>query len=340
MNDAINNVDLLSKKTHEDAVKHSICAVLVTYNIGKRVLAGLNSLLQQVDSIIIIDNNSSDNSMLVAQDFAKNHDGRVQVLQSGVNNLAYAQNLGIAAAKIMGADFVLLMDHDSVAGDGMVTSLLEAYQDYNANNHKCAAIAVPNIAERFSVRQAYYTCHIKRIMFWRKTFGDNAILDDLMVAIASGSLISMQVLDEIGNMNEDFCIDQVDFEWCLRAVVAGYKIIAVRDAVLEHQLGKCRDFKVMRMCITTSNHNPTRRYYIYRNRLRLWRMYGLRLPAFVIFDICAIIFDLCKIAFLEANKKAKMKAILKGVGDALIGKKKPTTQITIPSDVVVGLSVG
>ncbi len=305
---------------------NKVCAIIVTFNIGKKVLAGLESLIKQVNYVVIVDNNSADNSFLVAEDFAKQHHGRVQVVQSGINNLALAQNLGIKAAKELGADFVLLMDHDSVAGEGMVASLRLAYENYNTNSDKKAAIIAPNLSDRFSVRRAYYICHVKRIFFRRRTFsdknvGNEAILDDLMVAIASGSLIPMKVIEQIGMMNEDLCIDQVDFEWCLRAIIAGYKIIAVRDAMLEHQLGKCRDFKMLNMCITTSNHNPTRRYYIYRNRLRLWRIYGLRLPAFVLFDICAIIFDLGKITFLEANKRAKFKAILKGVRDAIVGEK-------------------
>ncbi len=310
MNNSTNHDDFLSKQ--------KVCAVFVTFNIGKKMLAGLESLLAQAEYIVIVDNNSTDNSFAIAHSFAKAHEGRVQVVQSGVNNLAHAQNIGIKTASELAADFVLMMDHDSVAGEGMVEALRHAYHSYNLANCKKAAIVVPNLADRFSKRRAYYICHVGRALFWRKTFGNQAVLDDLMVAIASGSLIPMAVLDEIGLMNEDFCIDQVDFEWCLRAVAAGFKVIAVRDAMLEHQLGKCRDFKLMNMCITTSNHNPMRRYYIYRNRLRLWRMYGLTVPAFVLFDICAIIYDLGKISMLEANKKAKLRAIFKGVRDAVL----------------------
>jgi rhamnosyltransferase len=324
MNNRVSSDDLLQNARPTNKV----CAVLVTFNIGKRVLAGLESLLEQAENIIIVDNNSSDNSFVVAQEFADTHVGKVQVLQSGMNNLAVAQNIGIKAAKHIGAEFILLMDHDSVAGSGMVANLLEAQQNYNANSGKKVAIAAPNLADRFSVRQAHYTCHIGRAIFWRKTFGKNAILDDLMVAIASGSLIPMNVIDEIGLMNENFCIDQVDFEWSLRALTSGYKIIAVRNAMLEHQLGKCRDFKVMSMCVTTSNHNAMRRYYIYRNRLRLWRLYGHKIPSFVLFDLCAILFDLGKITMLGANRRAKFRAILSGVRDAVFGCNIQNTKNT------------
>lgn len=308
----------------QPALKHApengVCAVIVTYNIGKKVLDGIASLMPQVQHIVVVDNSSSDNSYHVVRDYAAQHEGHLTVLCNLTNNLAKAQNMGIAEAKKRGFAWVLLLDHDSVAESGMVQTLLTYYHQLHHQEAPIAVI-VPNIHDRFSARRASYLTHYKGVLPWRRHFTDQPILYDILVAIASGSLIPMSVLEDVGGMDEDFCIDQVDFEWCLRAVSRGYHIVAVHDAVLNHQLGRCRDFTWQKLCITTSNHNAIRRYFIYRNRLRLWRRYGLKLPAFLLFDICAVAYDIAKILFLEAHKKQKFQAIWQGVRDACLGRQ-------------------
>jgi rhamnosyltransferase len=314
---------------------NGVCAVVVTYNIGKRVLQGLEALLNQVEHIVVVDNNSSDNSLRLVQDFAKLHSKKIQVIFNKTNNLAAAQNIGIKQARILKAKFVLIMDHDSVADYDMVFKQLQAYALYDDGK---LAIVAPNLCDKFSKRKSHYIAHYKKLMFSRVAFGKAEVLTDIMLVIASGSLIPMHVIDEIGLMNEDFCIDQVDFEWCLRAVSRGYKIIALRDAHLLHQLGKCRDFKMLKVCVTTSNHNAVRRYYIYRNRLRLWGMYGLKVPAFVMFDMVAIAYDLVKITMFEASKKAKIKAALSGARDTLFRAKfqtKPNNKLEELSENII-----
>jgi rhamnosyltransferase len=305
-------------------VNNGVCAIVVTYNIGKRVLLGIESLLSQVEHIIVIDNNSSDNSLRIVQDFAENYPKQIKVVANKTNNLAAAQNVGINYAKKLKARFILIMDHDSIAGEAMVVKQLQAYNSFDDGS---LAIVAPNLCDKFSKRKAHYIRHYKKIGFSRITFGKNDVLTNIMLVIASGSLIPLQAIDNIGLMNEDFCIDQLDFEWCLRAISMNYKIIALRDANLLHQLGKCRDFKMLKMCVTTSNHNAVRRYYIYRNRLRLWRMYGLKVPAFILFDIVAISYDLIKITLFEASKKAKLKAAICGARDSLfIPKSRDKTE--------------
>jgi rhamnosyltransferase len=161
------------------------------------------------------------------------------------------------------------------------------------------------------------------------------VLKNVMVAIASGSLIPIRTLDTVGVMDEDFCIDNVDYDFSLRIVRSRMKILAVRDAVLHHALGCCQDHTLVGMRVTTTNHSPMRRYYIYRNRLRLWRKHGLYVPSFVLLDMCAIAFDIFKILCLEKKKRAKFRAIFSGMRAAF----QPRTRADLlPDDVTAAIA--
>jgi len=77
---------------------------------------------------------------------------------------------------------------------------------------------------------------------WRpvRVFCSAALAGELLETdfmISSGALIPMQVLDQVGDMNESFFIDHVDTEWILRAKWQGFRSFGVCDAIMEHSLG-------------------------------------------------------------------------------------------------------
>ncbi|TAE32818.1 MAG: glycosyltransferase [Alphaproteobacteria bacterium] len=303
----------------DDAVAHrGICAVVVTHNRGQDVLHVLDSIVNQVEHIVIIDNASSDATCTYLWQFAHAHPQRCHIIEHAHNNLAKAQNLGIHYACMHGYEWVMLMDHDSIAKEGMVAQMLLRHH-YHASYQPIGMI-VPNLIEQQSTRVARYVRMRSRWRYVRTPFEDRAIFDDVMLAIASGSLIPTAVCAEIGAMDESLCIDNVDFDFSLRVLRSGRKILAVRDAHLLHRLGACYDHHILGSTITTTNHQPMRRYYIYRNRVRLWLKHGGAFPCYVLFDLCAIAYDLFKISCFEANRFAKIKAIWHGIGDALRGR--------------------
>jgi rhamnosyltransferase len=294
-------------------MNQSICAVIVTHNIGKSVLETLRASAANAGYCVVVDNASTDDTVTIIRRYIEEEGmaGACEVIEHSVNNLARAQNIGIRRAREKGADWVLLLDHDSTPDAHMVTEMLAAYETHPAGYQ--VAMVVPNLLDKHSVRRARYSRHIGRLIAYRSGFGSRPVLENVMVAIASGSLIPMHTLETIGAMDEAFCIDNVDYDFSLRIIRSGGKILAVRDAVLHHALGFCRDHTLARLRVTTTNHSPMRRYYIYRNRLRLWRKHGLAVPAFVLLDMCAIGFDVFKILCLEEHKRAKFRAMFSGM---------------------------
>lgn len=294
-----------------------IAAIVITYHIGESIRDTLHSIIHQVDHVILVDNGSAAATLQLLRSLAG---GKIQLIERLENNLAAAQNAGIRAAKAQGADWVLLVDHDSVFDPNMIKAM---EQTYSRLQQPTIALLAPAFHDRNSSRPARYLRTWGKFLFKRTGFGNRLYLDDVMCAIASGSLIKMSVIDRLGGMEESFVIDDVDREFCLRLITHGYTIVAVKDAIMNHQIGQCRDHQIMGMPVTTSNHSPARRYTIYRNRIRNWKRYGRQLPGFVLSDILAMKLDLWRILLWEDQKKEKFRAIFRGIKDGLLQQHHP-----------------
>jgi rhamnosyltransferase len=71
-------------------------------------------------------------------------------------------------------------------------------------------------------------------------------------------------------MRENYFIDYVDTEWCIRAEAMGYKNYVSSKAVMKHAIGdNILKFKYFNVPV----HSPFRRYYRVRNAF-----YGKRKP--------------------------------------------------------------
>jgi rhamnosyltransferase len=88
--------------------------------------------------------------------------------------------------------------------------------------------------------------------------------------IASGCLIDMKALAEIGPMNEDLFIDHVDLEWGLRASREGYALLVDTRVTMAHSLGDSTVRLKGRMQ-PVHIHGPVRNYYLTRNTVMLIR---------------------------------------------------------------------
>ena len=242
-----------------------ICAVIVTYHPDiERVAAILQALKDEVAHVVVVDNNSAD---LDEQRLRAAH-ASVTIKRLDANQgIAAAQNEGINLARRAGAAFVLLLDQDSMPQPGMVSALLRADQRLAIQGHRVGCIGprtyFPGTAELsafarlgwFRIRQA--PC-VDRM---------TAVECDML--ISSGMLISMEVLEKVGGMEEGLFIDSVDTEWCFRAMAHGYRIFGACGAVLEHSLGD-RGIRIwLGRWRRLPRHRPFRYYYAFRNTLLL-----------------------------------------------------------------------
>jgi len=227
---------------------YTVAAIIITYNSDlQKINETIQSINKQVTHCIVIDNGNT------IFDF-KNYKN-ITLRNLGKNyGIAYAQNRGIEIAKQFNVDFILLSDQDTIYPDNYIEKILIAYQELK--NRKLAALTPIFFNTIKKQKNPIMIGKFTSSMDFSKTYIKTAH------AIASGTFIVAGSLDEIGGMNEKLFIDYVDYEWCWRANILGYKIFTIPEIIINHHLGD--DSKVVFGRHITIR-NDIRYYYMIRN---------------------------------------------------------------------------
>jgi rhamnosyltransferase len=283
----------------------NVCAVVVTYHPGQELPVRLATLAEQVEHIIIIDNASDPAERDMMRRLA---DGRRIELIENQNNLgvAAALNIGAARASQRGQCWLLTMDQDTAVHPDLLSGMSEAYR------------ACP-FRDRVAVIAANFMVANYGDLFVRAG-RDGPPFVERATAITSGSLVSLPDLEAAGGFREDFFIDFVDHEYCLRLRSMGRKIIYTSRPLMDHAIGQPRRYRLLWFRPASSNHSPLRRYYMTRNRLVTAWTYAVREPKAVAADLYRILGEAVLVTLFEDRKWPKLRAIFLGACHAVMGR--------------------
>lgn len=242
-----------------------VASVTVTFNpdLG-RLRRQIDALLAQVDQTFIVDNGSD---ATTRASIAGWEGVRVVALEEN-RGVASGFNIGIRESRAWGADFVLLLDHDSIPSSDMVTRLVAGYRSAAATSLLPIAAVGPSIVDARDDREyPFIRLGWLRNVHLRCTQGEGLVPCDFL--ISSGALLAVDHVPAIGEFDDSLFIDSVDFEWCCRARSLGFALVGVCAARLDHWLGDERRQVVGDTALVV--HSPQRLYYMTRNRLLLYR---------------------------------------------------------------------
>lgn len=253
----------------------TVWGVIVTYHPDLDTLKRLlNSIRPQVTDLVIVDNSLN-------FDFSTTLNDTPCILLPLHDNfgIAHAQNVGISLARERGADYVLLLDQDSIPAPDMVDRLLQTAVRLQEQGLQVAAVGPQYLDERQG-EAAPFVYLSGRTLKRRACEGPDDVVETAFL-IASGCLLPLHSLDKIGPMLSELFIDYVDIEWGLRAAQMGYISYGVCAAQMQHALGdEWIDFRGRKVPI----HSPLRHYYHIRNAIWLGRQTWLPWPwKFVMF---------------------------------------------------------
>ncbi len=245
----------------------TVAVVVVTYNradLLAGMLAGLAALVRTPDAVIVIDNASTDHTRQVLA-AAANPGLQVQHMTENLGG-AGGFHHGMRLAHEQGFDRIWLMDDDVVPAPDCLTVLM-------AHDEPClmavredrSGALVEKSATEFDLRRPWAVKPKTRSV--ETQFGARSVMPERVeihnVAF-EGFLVRREVVDQIGLPDPAYFIFYDDVDFALRARRAGYRIWAVRDAVLVRQL----DFD--------QQHDLAgwKGYYMYRNLFVVHRRYG------------------------------------------------------------------
>ncbi|MBK8189777.1 MAG: glycosyltransferase family 2 protein [Vampirovibrionales bacterium] len=260
-----------SRADRQAALSPLVTIVLLNYRGADDTLACLASLGELTYprfEIVVVDNDSRDDS--VERLRAGGFSGRlIQARENG--GFSAGNNLGVEVALHNRADYVWLLNNDTVVEPGALTHLV-------AEAEKTGGLAGSLLLypDR-SFQQAGVAIN------WRtggsRGVAETALYDGMPLTALSGAsmLIPIKVIQRIGPLDERYFLYFEDVEYCLRAARKRYPVtLAIRSRVF-HKEGA-----------STGKRSAATRYYYQRNRLKVLLSYatpltGLSILAYSLF---------------------------------------------------------
>jgi rhamnosyltransferase len=303
--------------------------LIVTYNPDPELFAQLDSFYAQLEQVIIIDNGSNPGARQRLMQEAQRRSPTLTVIFNESNlGIAKALNQGARWALEQGFQNMLAFDQDSRPAPGMVATMLEVLAERGEEER--LAIVAPLVVDPIVNIQARYLRPKYNLLFERARC-NGKVLRNVTYVITSGSLYDLKAYQDIGPFRDDFFIDYVDTEYCLRARGCGYRILVACEARLEHRQGERQTRAFGGSKHYPTFHSPLRWYYSSRNRIAMLRKYAFRYPHWLIYEMTASLYIIIKMILFEPQKLAKLRALLLGTMDGLRGRmgQAPGWSVTI-----------
>ncbi len=269
--------------------------VIVAYNPTQTLIKNLKLFEENelVKDVIIVDNTSIQTEI----------NEKITAFNK-VSLIAYNDNLGLGKAQKDGLNKVISLGYDWVITfdqDSEITSdLLFKYNKY-INENDCENVAIINsdFIDRGKNQKNY----------------DNQDVLSVDEVVSSGSLINLKIYQKVGEIREEFFIDQIDNEYCYRVKSLNYEIRVLPDIGFYHQMGEIRRVKLLNFYVY--NQSPLRVYYRTRNLILFYKAYKDKKLKRK--NKKAIFFDFIKI-FFEKQKFKKIKMYFIGINHGLKNK--------------------
>jgi rhamnosyltransferase len=283
----------------------TICAVYVTYHPDAKFPERVARVMRQVAHIVIVDNLSNKEAVRMLRALCEA--GHSELIENKENlGVATALNQGARRAIERGYAWVLMLDQDSWPDTDAVGTLSEIYATHPDR-------------EKVKIIGSNY----RRPVTGHSVVGGEDTTSGFIetaAVITSCSMMSLKAFEEVGPFRDDFFIDQVDDEYCLRLRSYGHKVLLSCKPLMVHSLGNATSHKILWKRPICTHHSPLRRYYITRNRLVLYRMYACKELFWARRSIRAILIETILIILYEDQKLQKLMAMLLGIWHALSGR--------------------
>jgi len=281
-----------------------VCAVVVAYFPDEGFEERLRTILLQVARLVVVDN--TPDAISLSPEIKAVWGERLHCIANHANRgVAAALNQGLEYALQIGCKWLLTLDQDTRCYPGIVATLLRVHEACEPG----AAVIGGNYFDT------------QNLQLKVATGGDAECLEQKTV-ITSGSLVDADVARAVGGFREDYFIDQVDHEFCLRVRAHGYRVVISRKPVMEHSVGRSGGVKLPLFGILP-NHPPLRKYYIARNTVVTVAKYWRREPDWCLRRSVRLLLGLLFMSTLEQQRLAKARAFAAGFMDGVRRRMGP-----------------
>lgn len=287
----------------------NICAVITTYRTDDKFYERVSRIREQVGFVVIIDDGECNENV---SKLKKWFEGLKNVyLHHNIRNVGIAASLnkGISIAKQNGYMWTLTLDDDSLVNTNMVERLINGLKNITADK-PIGIIGMSWVEQGHLIKSETRNVNLK---YFKKRG-----------IITSGSLFSVATYDKVGPFRDEFFIDSVDYDYCLRARAKGLLIIKLEEIGFEHSLGYSAVHNILGLKMIVQNHNAMRVYYASRNSTVLALEHLKDDPLFFVAVIIGYVKNIIKILLYESDKQKKLIEVIRGIEDGItrnLGKR-------------------
>jgi len=287
-----------------------VSVILVSYNSEKYFPDCLNSLKKQTYknyNVILVDNNSSDNSIKLAKKLYP----KIKIIANNINcGFAKGNNLGIKEAlKNINVKYIACLNIDVEVDKDWLKELVKV-GDSNENYGSVQSLILLN-DDRNKINTSGNIIHFLGFGYCGKYKHDKSEEKEIReINYASGSavLYSRKALEEIGLFDETLFMYHEDLDLGWRFLIAGYKNVLAPKSLMYHKY--------------SFSKNKNKWYYAERNKIyTLIKNYQFRtlvliFPLLILIDLVVLAYSIKEDFFFQKIKAyrdalANYKYILK-----------------------------
>lgn len=250
--------------------KGRIAVILLNWNTCDDTIECINSLKNgsiSPELIIVVDNNSSDDSVEILRSKFKDI-----IVLANDQNLGFAEgnNVGINYAIHLGYDFLWILNNDTIIDSNCLEYLRDSYCSYDELTAMTCSIYHYDKPDKLW----YGGGQLRRMSFSASQNTSNIDCPSANVDFVSGCCIfaSVELFNTIGTFDANFFAYHEDLDLSLRIKKHGGKLIFLKKASILHKVSS--SFNKTRHSETKGTSSPFVIYLTVRNKFYIIRKHS------------------------------------------------------------------
>lgn len=223
-------------------INHRLAIVVLNWNGAEDTLSCIDSLITQrytKPDIVLVDNNSEDDSVALFEEFISNHPHlAIHFIKNRVNSgFTGGNNVGFHYALSSGYEYIGTLNPDAKADDRWAERLLDVL-DSHSDVGIATGLMLDATGDTIDTSGEYYTTWGvpgPRMRGAPRRAAPSA--EEYVFGSTGGGFITRaSLLQDIGMLDEKFFMYYEDVDFCFRAQLAGYKVYYTPRAIAYHKI--------------------------------------------------------------------------------------------------------
>lgn len=219
-------------------INQCIYIIIVNFNGSKDTIECVKSIKNinyQNYKIVVVDNNSDKNNKELLDEIK---DDAIFIFNKENSGFSKANNIGIKYSLEQNADFILLLNNDTVVTTEFLNEALKSFQ---IDNNIGIVSGKINYYDNNEKEPWYDGAKIDWFRFCGKKFKGKAISsNEHYVSLISGCmmLIRKDVFYNVGLLPEEYFMFYEDIDFCAMVANKGYKLVYNSSSVIYHKVSR------------------------------------------------------------------------------------------------------